>query len=74
MHADPEVGGGGGGGGGKLCETQPGLKLDLLWSDSLRKFSQRSDCFSAKIQTLIFHVGHFKNMKTIKTKTQLMLS
>ena len=27
------------------------------------KFSQRSDCFSANIQTLIFHEGHFKNMK-----------
>ena len=41
-----KVGGWGGGGGVK---TQPGLKLDLLWSDSLRKFSQRSDCFSANI-------------------------
>ena len=27
------------------------------------KFSQRSDCWSANIQTLIFHEGHFKNMK-----------
>ena len=28
-----------GGGGLKLCQTQPGMKLDLLWSDSLRKLS-----------------------------------
>ena len=40
LHADPEVGGGGGGGGRvKLCQTQSGLKLDLLWSESLRKLS-----------------------------------
>ena len=25
------------------------------------KFSRRSDCFTANIQTLIFHEGHFKN-------------
>ena len=34
--ADPEVCVGG---GVKLCQAQPGLKLDLLWYDSLRKLS-----------------------------------
>ena len=57
--------GGGGGGGVKLCQTQPGLKLDLLWSDSLRKLS-------GSMHVLVWAISHL-NMRICFSSANAMI-